>query len=91
MDTSYNQYPDYEAIADAQELEALREEVERLRAERGAFLATLQTIASIGGNLSDEAIQRVGGVNDARALALKVVQVRKIAREAIDAAAERKA
>jgi hypothetical protein len=75
-DDSYNQYPDYEAIADAQELEALREEVERLT-------TALQSIAAIGGNLSDEAIQKVGGINDARALALKVVHARQIARAAL--------
>lgn len=51
-----------------------------------ALLVALKNIAGIGGNLSDEAIQRVGGVNDARALAIKVVQARTLARAAIDAA-----
>ena len=41
--------------------------------------AALEAIANIGGNLSDEAIQAVGGVNDARALALKVIYARRIA------------
>jgi hypothetical protein len=53
---------------------------------RAALLDALKAIANISGNLSDEAIQKVGGINDARALALKVVHARSIARAAIDAA-----
>jgi hypothetical protein len=50
--------------------------------------AALQSIANIRGNLSDEVIQRVGGVNDARSLALSVVHARQIAREALESTAD---
>lgn len=43
----------------------------------------LRAVAMVAGNLSDEAVEAVGGVNDARSRALMVVSARAIARAAL--------
>lgn len=54
-----------------------------VRRELTEARAVLRQIADVAGNLSDEVIQRIGGINDAHALALKVVYARQIARAAL--------
>ncbi len=60
----------------------LAEAVQRINAHDG-LVAALEHITHIAGNMSDEAIQRVGGVNDARRWALAIVQARQIAADAL--------
>jgi hypothetical protein len=60
--------------------EAIEEQNKLLRKENAQLRQALQQIAGIAGNLSDEAVQKVGGINDARRWALAVVHARQIAR-----------
>lgn len=47
------------------------------------YKAALEAITRIAGNLTDEAVEAVGGVNDARSRALMVVVARQIANKAL--------
>ena len=47
------------------------------------YKAALEAITGIAGNLTDEAVEAVGGVNDARSRALMVVTARQIAKNAL--------
>lgn len=48
-----------------------------------ALEKALEAIRSLGGNLSDEAIERVGGANDGRLRAIELVTARQIAARAL--------
>ena len=48
-----------------------------------AFEDALRAIVGIAGNLTDEAVESVAGINDARSRALMVTAARKIARAAL--------
>lgn len=61
----------------------VRDQLKAVEGERDGLRAALEQIAGVAGNLSDEQVQRVGGINDARALALQVVHARRIARTAL--------
>lgn len=47
------------------------------------YKAALEAIANIAGNLTDEAVEAVGGVNDGKSRALMVVAARQIAKNAL--------
>lgn len=47
------------------------------------YKAALEAITRIAGNLTDEAVESVGGVNDARSRALMVITARQIAQNAL--------
>lgn len=47
------------------------------------YKAALEAITNIAGNLTDEAVEAVGGVNDARSRALMVITARQIAKNAL--------
>ena len=58
---------------------------ERVESNR-QLLAALQSIASLGGNLTDDNLENVGGINDGRDRAIKYVAARQIALAAIKGA-----
>lgn len=47
------------------------------------YKAALEAITRIAGNLTDEAVEAVGGINDARSRALMVITARQIAQNAL--------
>jgi hypothetical protein len=55
----------------------------RLRSERDRYKAALESITKVAGNLSDEMVESIGGVNDGKSRALMVVIARKTALEAL--------
>lgn len=60
-------------------------DVEYVRADEVKSLVTaLRAVTNVAGNLTDEAVEAVGGINDARSRALMVVNARQIARAALE-------
>ena len=55
-----------------------------LSSETDRMRAALEAVTHIAGNLTDEAVEAVGGVNDARSRALMVVTARQIAKNALN-------
>ena len=61
----------------------MQDTINRLVRQREGFLAALRAIDRIAGNLSDERIEAVGGVNDGKQRALWVIEARRIAHDVI--------
>lgn len=55
-----------------------------LLAERDRLREALTAISNIAGNLSDDALDAIGGVNDGRDRAIKLIAARQIARAALN-------
>ena len=62
---------------------SLCNELERQRSDADRLRAALEAIVNIAGNLSDERVESVNGVNDARSRALMVICARQIAQNAL--------
>lgn len=77
--------PDGQQLATADDEDAARVIVRALNAysDGDRMRAALEAITRIAGNLSDEAVENVNGVNDARSRALMVVTARQIALNAL--------
>lgn len=77
--------PDGQQIATADDEASARIIVRALNANGDAdkMRAALEAITNIAGNLSDEVVEAVGGINDARSRALMVVAARQIAKDAL--------
>lgn len=58
--------------------------VSALYSKADRLSAALEAVTRIAGNLTDEAVEAVGGVNDARSRALMVVAARQIAMNALN-------
>ena len=62
---------------------SLCNELEQQRSDADRLRAALEAIVNIAGNLSDERVESVNGVNDARSRASMVVTARQIAQNAL--------
>lgn len=60
------------------------DEVEKLEARIQYLELQLRSIAALGGNLSDQTILSIGGVNDGKSRALMYAGARTIARAALE-------
>lgn len=76
---------DGQQIATADDEAAARIIVRALNADNEAdkLRAALEAITGIAGNLTDEAVEAVGGVNEGKSRALMVVAARQIAKNAL--------
>lgn len=76
----------HDAVADTVALRELTKKLippQRELAQIGLFESALTYIANIGGNLPDERLLSVNGVNDGKDRALKVVAARQVAQHAL--------
>lgn len=83
----YTELADY-FVAIANEADALLDERDALAARVEALEAALKGIASMGGNLSDDALMEPTGPNDAAARGIMYVGAREAARQALKGKAD---
>ena len=84
FDGNYESETNAELIARIPDLlSSLCNELEQQRSDADRLRAALEAIVNIAGNLSDERVENVNGINDARSRALMVVTARQIAQNAL--------